>query len=206
MTILEPLIFGATLGLSAGISPGPFLSLVAAQTLKYGFKEGARVAFSVLLTDVFFIVFSVLALSMLASNQTFLGLLSIVGGLYLLKLAYDSYQVKLSDFSIDKEIRPHSIRKGMMVLFLSPGSYLFWFTLAGPELIKTFQESWRLPIMFLLGIYVTFIGSNLVYALIFSKAKALLHTKVLIYLLKIVAVSLVIFAAFFLRSGVMMLI
>ena len=34
----------AVYGLSAGFSPGPLLALVIAQTIRFGFREGARAA------------------------------------------------------------------------------------------------------------------------------------------------------------------
>jgi threonine/homoserine/homoserine lactone efflux protein len=42
---------GAALGLSAGVTPGPLLALVIAQTLTHGPREGGKVALAPLLTD-----------------------------------------------------------------------------------------------------------------------------------------------------------
>ncbi len=40
----EFLISGIILGLAAGTSPGPLLALVFSETLKYGKKEGIKIA------------------------------------------------------------------------------------------------------------------------------------------------------------------
>ncbi|MEI6633029.1 MAG: hypothetical protein WCP22_04325 [Chlamydiota bacterium] len=43
---------GVVLGLSAGLSPGPLLALVVSQTLAHGVREGVKVAFVPLVTDL----------------------------------------------------------------------------------------------------------------------------------------------------------
>lgn len=58
--MIELLIAGMTLGLYAGFSPGPLLILVISQTLKHGYKEGVKVAFAPIITDVPIILITVL--------------------------------------------------------------------------------------------------------------------------------------------------
>jgi len=48
----ESLFPGIILGLVAGLSPGPMLALVIAETLKFGKEEGFKVAVSPLITDL----------------------------------------------------------------------------------------------------------------------------------------------------------
>ena len=47
---------GVLLGLSAGLSPGPMLALVLAQTLRHGSREGCKIALTPLVTDAPIIV------------------------------------------------------------------------------------------------------------------------------------------------------
>jgi threonine/homoserine/homoserine lactone efflux protein len=51
---------GFTLGIGAGIVPGPLLTLVITRTLAGGFRAGQRVAIAPLLTDAPIILISVL--------------------------------------------------------------------------------------------------------------------------------------------------
>jgi threonine/homoserine/homoserine lactone efflux protein len=43
---------GITLGLSAGFSPGPLSTLVISHSLRYGTREGVKVAMAPFITDV----------------------------------------------------------------------------------------------------------------------------------------------------------
>ena len=54
------LLLGLSLGFSAGLSPGPLLTLVITRSLADGFWPGLRVALSPLITDVPIIVLSLL--------------------------------------------------------------------------------------------------------------------------------------------------
>ena len=50
--VLEFLAAGIVLGLAAGFSPGPLMALVLAQSIRYGTREGLKVAAAPLITDV----------------------------------------------------------------------------------------------------------------------------------------------------------
>ena len=57
------LTVGILLGLSAGIAPGPLLTLVVSETLSGGVGAGVRVALSPLLSDLPIILFAVFLLA-----------------------------------------------------------------------------------------------------------------------------------------------
>jgi threonine/homoserine/homoserine lactone efflux protein len=59
------LFSGIIFGLAAGISPGPLLALVFSETIKYGKKEGFKIAFAPLITDLPIVLFVLLILSRL---------------------------------------------------------------------------------------------------------------------------------------------
>jgi threonine/homoserine/homoserine lactone efflux protein len=59
---------GVLLGLSAGLSPGPMLALVLAQTLRRGPREGCKIALTPLVTDPPIILVTLA----LASNRNFM--------------------------------------------------------------------------------------------------------------------------------------
>ena len=80
----------AVLGLSAGFSPGPLLALVIAQTLRYGTREGIKVSIAPLVTDAPIIAISVFLISRLAKIHSVLGLISIVGGIFVIYLAWET--------------------------------------------------------------------------------------------------------------------
>jgi len=46
------LFTGLMLGLTAGVAPGPLLTLVVSQTLRYGVREGIKIAIAPIFTDL----------------------------------------------------------------------------------------------------------------------------------------------------------
>jgi len=59
----ELLFSGVIFGLVQGLTPGPLVTLVISETLKFGKAEGFKVAVSPLITDSTIILFAVFALS-----------------------------------------------------------------------------------------------------------------------------------------------
>ena len=58
---------GVVMGLSAGFSPGPLLALVLSHTVRYGVREGVKIALAPLLTDLPIILVSMLVLTKLSN-------------------------------------------------------------------------------------------------------------------------------------------
>ncbi|HPB74882.1 MAG TPA: LysE family transporter, partial [Chromatiaceae bacterium] len=86
---MEFLFIGLLLGLSSGISPGPLLTLVIAETLRYGLGAGIRVAITPFITDLPIILLTLIILSRLANYEWLLGVISLVGGIVLLIMGFD---------------------------------------------------------------------------------------------------------------------
>ena len=83
---------GLVYGLSAGFSPGPLMALVISQTLKHGIREGVKVAVAPLITDLPIILVSLLVLTRLTDFKTALGVISIIGGIFVAYLAYGNFR------------------------------------------------------------------------------------------------------------------
>ncbi len=130
MSLLHP-ISGIILGLTAGVSPGPLLTLVISQALSYGIKEGVKVALAPLITDIPIILATFLIGTRLAGDSPVLGLLSLAGAVYICWLGWESLSIKPVEQS-DPARRPHSLKKGVLANFLNPHPYLFWITVGPP--------------------------------------------------------------------------
>jgi threonine/homoserine/homoserine lactone efflux protein len=203
--MIELLIAGITLGLYAGFSPGPLLVLVISQTLKHGYKEGVRVAFAPIISDIPIIIICLLFLSLISGYTLILGIISIIGGLYLLYLAYESFKTKSLTENINLE-KPKSLRKGVMLNLLNPAPYLFWITIGGPIIIPAYVESALSPLWFIIGFYVLLVGSKIALAYATGKSSDFLTGKTYIYIMRILGVVLIIFALYFFNQGVQLLI
>ena len=199
------LIAGITLGLYSGLSPGPLLILLISQTLKHGHKEGIKVAFSPLITDLPIIAVSLLFLSFVAGYSSILGIISILGGIFLLYMAYESFKTRELTGDIEAE-EPKSLKKGATVNFLNPAPYLFWITVGGPIIITAYTDSILDPLMFIIGFYVFLVGSKIVLAFAAGKSREFITGKPYLYIMRILGIVLVIFALYFFNQGVHLLI
>jgi threonine/homoserine/homoserine lactone efflux protein len=85
---MDSLFLGLSLGLGAGMAPGPLLALVIRSTLRDGAAAGVRVACSPLLTDVPIILVAVVLAASLPGAA--LGVLGIAGGAFVIWLGIEA--------------------------------------------------------------------------------------------------------------------
>lgn len=167
--VLTLLVLGAGIGLVAGISPGPVLTLVVSETLKGGWLRGSAVAAGPLLADGPIIVLAVALLGQLPPG--FVPAISAVGGVFLVYLAVTVF-VQARHAALP-EARRESARGGLLTGLLarglSPHPYLFWFLVGGPTLIQAERLGWAAAAAFLVGYYSTVVGSNVGLALVLHR-------------------------------------
>lgn len=166
------LLQGATLGLSASATPGPFLAFLLSQTLKNGWRPTLPAAFAPLLSDgpIVFLVLLVLT----QTPAWFLSLLRVAGGLFILYLARGAFlAAKTGALSVDVSATAarQSLLKGAVMNALSPGPYLFWSILAGPIVLEGWRQSPTLGLSFVLGFYGTLIGGFVLFVVLFATAR-----------------------------------
>lgn len=192
---------GVALGLSAGISPGPLLALVISQTLKHGYKEGAKVAVAPLITDFPIIIGSTVLLVNLSQYGSIIGFLSLAGGLFLVSLAYGSFQT--GGLEIRKEKKElDSVIQGAIVNALSPYPYMFWITVGGPLIVKGSSEGLLSPALFIVGFLGCLVGSKIALAVIVGRSKQYLTGKPYVYTMRFLGVAMLVFAFILFRDGV----
>lgn len=192
---------GLVLGLSAGFSPGPLQTLVITQTLRYGIKEGIKVAVAPLITDLPIILLSLLVLTRLTNYRTVLGVISIIGGLVVLYLAFETLKTKgFNRRTQDTALQ--SIYKGAVVNALSPHPYLFWLTVGAPTILKAWSRSPLSAIIFVIGFLGCLVGSKVILAVLSGKSRHMLSDRVYRYVMRLLGALLVIFALFLIKEGV----
>ena len=113
------LSFGLVLGISAGLSPGPLMSLVIAQTMAHGGREGIKVSLPPLLTDPPIILASLLLLRQFASQDPILGGISWMGAGMLLLLARGVWRAEPPGGEGLRPAAPRSILKGLSLQVFS---------------------------------------------------------------------------------------
>jgi threonine/homoserine/homoserine lactone efflux protein len=171
--MLMYLTTGVIFGLSAGLAPGPLFTLVMAETLRHGFRHGARVALAPLATDLPIVGISLLLISRMAGSHLALGLISLAGALFLVYLGYETcFGAELPD--VPRGDDAQSLRKGIVTNFLNPHPYLFWMTVGSPFTIRAWSGGAGRAVAFLAGFYLCLVGSKMVLAAFTDRGRHLL--------------------------------
>ena len=198
------LTMGAVFGLTAGISPGPLLTLVISETLRHNRREGIKIAIAPLITDIPIVLLSFYILSRMASFEIVLGVISIVGGIFIAYLGFDSLRSRGIKIDLQK-LRPKSIRKGIIVNMLSPHPYLFWLMVGAPVTLRAYQASPMVAIVFIASFYLMLVGSKISIALLADRSRAFLKNKAFLWTIRILGGVLLIFALLLVREGLVYL-
>ena len=161
--MIELLVRGLTLGLNAGLSPGPLQTYVIQTSLLLGWRRSLIVALSPLITDIPIIVLIVFVLAQFP--PAFIQIIRIAGGVFLLYLAWNTWK------DIQRGVRIGAVHAGsaptsqrtvllraVQMNYLSPGPYIFWGTINGPLLIQGLNQSLLHGLGFLLGFYGMFLS------------------------------------------------
>lgn len=188
--ILSALIFGLT----AGLQPGPLTILVVQQALERGLMSGIKVSFAPVITDGPIIFAVVMVLSQFKDISLFLGLLSLVGGLYLLVLCMQILRTKVLSFSASNGSNS-SLLTAIKVNFLSPNPYLFWFTVGGTFIARgTTNEAITFVVVFLGSLVL----SKMVIALLAFNFREILGGVGYLWVMRTLGLALGVFAILFL--------
>lgn len=191
---------GAALGLSAGLSPGPLLTLVLTQTLRHGAREGIKVALSPLCTDTPILIAAILAMSFINAHPALMGAVSLVGAAVVARFGLDCFKIRNIALP-DINVRPGSFKKGVFTNFLNPHVYLFWTTVGAPTVILASEGGPLAPALFLGGFYICLIGAKIVLACFTARFKGFLGSRAYLVVMRLLGLALFTFAAFFVRDG-----
>ena len=200
MEWLTVIFSGFALGLSGGLTPGPLLTLVISQTLRFGLKEGAKIALAPLITDFPIILLAVFALSKLTEIEPVLGAITLLGGLFLFYLGWESITFSGVEYQ-DEAVEPKSFRKGVIANFLNPGPYLFWFTIGGPILVKFEKPIIMNSFLFIAALYIALVGAKILVVMLVNRSRAFLKSRNYVYTLKFLGIVLWFFAVIFIKDS-----
>jgi len=163
------LIKAATIGFSAGITPGPLQAVFLSYAVKGGWKKALPAAFAPLVTDIPVILLVFLILNNLPG--AFLRGLQIGGAIFLLYLAWDSWKAFRKFQTVEEagDTKPiGTLLKAATMNILGPGPWLFWSLINGPNLIQAWDIDPAWGISYLLCFYGVFILTNIGLILLFS--------------------------------------
>ena len=168
------IVQGANLGLSARFTPGPLLMYLISQSILGGWKRGAIVAAAQLISDTPLIFVTLLLLNQIPA--LFLRMISLLGGVYVLYLAWKIIRnwssPRISQQKVPSGL-PGDLLRAIVVNYSGAGPYIFWSLVNGPLLLTALRASILHGVIFLISFYGVFIGGMLGLAGIFSQARRL---------------------------------
>lgn len=164
---------GISLGFLAGSSPGPLQSYLIGVTLARGWRKSIIIILTPLLTDIPIILLAVVILKQIPLE--FIRIIQIVGGLYLLWLAYGGWKAYRAGTALQAEATTESrtLLQGVIIGWLSPGPYVFWATINGPLLVKSLEQSVWHGTAFMLAFYGTFLILLAGWVIVFDRLRNL---------------------------------
>lgn len=174
-------------GLASGLKPGPLGVIVIQQTLSRGLPAGVRASLAPLITDGPIIIAALWFLSQFKRIDLFAGVLSLVGGAYLLWLSVKMFRVH--EFSLSEKLGTQdSLGTAVKVNLLNPGPYLFWFTVGGSYLIR---GSTTESIVFVITAIGALIASKVAVAVLAARFFPSLESRGYLITMKLLAGALV---------------
>ena len=205
-----PFLFsGILFGLVAGMSPGPLLTLVISETLRRDRKAGLVLACVPFFSDLPGVLFSIFVLSRLSHSDLVLGIISILGALFISYLAYETIRVKGVEVqSPEKRTEAGALesyfgtfRKGLIANLLNPHPYVFWMTIGAPNVLKASRINALSPVLFITGFYLCLVGSKMVVASVVDTSKTFLKSAMYVYIIRALGLALLAFAILFFKDG-----
>lgn len=194
------LTMGLVLGLSAGLAPGPLLTLVISETLRRDVAAGIRVALAPLISDLPIILLSVGLLASLSDFEPVLGIISLVGGCVVFSMGIDG--LRTAGVTVETESRvKNPLAKGVMVNILSPHPYLFWISVGGPTVQKASDIHLTAVAAFIAGFYLLLVGSKLVLAILVGRSRSILQGRAYVWTMRGLGLALCLLALILFKDG-----
>ncbi len=202
--MLHFLLIGALLGLTAGFSPGPLLALVVAETLNHGFRAGLRTALSPLLTDLPIVLVSLLLIRPLQQSDLLLGVISLVGGSFLLFLGIPCFMTRVLP-QVQGGSTSRSLLKGVLTNALSPHPYLFWIGVGAPLVTSAADSSYSNAGLLIGGFYLCLVGSKILVALLVERGRTFLGGRLYRTILSLLGAVIILLALLMYYQGLQLL-
>jgi threonine/homoserine/homoserine lactone efflux protein len=194
-------ISGIILGLTIGLSPSPIMTLSISQTIKYNMTEGMKVFLAPLFTDLPIAAVSILIISKLPNQQLFLGIIFIIGSIFIARLGIKGIRSKTFEIDVKTEA-PNSIKRGIITNLLNPNAYIFWFTIGSVAIVESWKLNPRASVLYLLGFYTFLIGSRATLSFAVAKTNVFRKPKVYLISMKFLGTVLIAFSMFYAYDGI----
>lgn len=168
------LLIGVSIGLAAGITPGPLLLLVITTTLRSGRRAGVLVAAAPLAADVLVVTATLLVLGQL--SVVALSVVGVVGGFVLAYLgvrtldAARTFELALSEVNMPVPVL-RALRQATAVTVLNPHPWITWVAVLGPLTLVAWRSIPMAAPAPVIGCYAALIGARVMISLLVAAGR-----------------------------------
>ncbi len=202
---IEYIITGIILGLSAGISPGPLMALLLSKTIQKNAGEGIKIAISPLITDLPIILFVLLILSQAQSHAYIISIISFLGAGYLIFLGVSNFKINNLKLNNKNKNGRNTLLQGIITNIFSPHPYLFWLSIGGPIIFKTYNIHLSITVLFFAGFYIMLIGTKIGIAILAGESKIFINDRYYVNIIKAFGIALCLIAGLLIKEGLNLL-
>ena len=171
---------GVSIGLAAGMTPGPLQVFLLTQTLQNGWRHALWIILSPLISDG--PIVAVILLILQGASDALLRGISLAGGAFILYIAWGLWgHLRQGGFDLPPEAGQETaatspwgaLRRAVAINALGPGPWLFWSTAMGPIVIAAWRDAPAHAVGFVAAFYGTFLGVMAVQVIVFHQARRL---------------------------------
>ncbi len=171
---MDALILGATIGLAAGVSPGPMLFLTITSALRSGARAGVIVACAPLFSDIVVVTVTLVVLGQM--TDLVLSVIGVVGGLFVGWLGVRTWLEARTASLRQAGDQPRgstfvALREGVVVNLLSPRPWIAWTTALGPLTLAAWREEPASAVVFVFAFYALLVGAKVALALLAGQGR-----------------------------------
>ncbi|HET7350737.1 MAG TPA: LysE family transporter [Marmoricola sp.] len=169
----DALLLGATLGVAAGVSPGPLLFWTITTALRSGPRAGVVVACAPLVSDAVVVTTTLLLLGQLSSEV--LAVVGVVGGVLMVALGVHTWLEARTASLHSEEAEPgpllRTLRTAVLLNLVSPHPWVAWATALGPLTIATWRSDPAGGVALVVAFYGLLVGAKVVVALLVARGR-----------------------------------
>lgn len=142
--MMQAILEGIEIGLLLSMMVGPVFFAIISTSMNQGLVQAAILAFGVLLSDLFYAIFTYFGVYFLSQFPLIEKSLGYLGGMLLIGLGISYFKKKetISQESGIKQVNSgKSFLKGFGINGINPFVFLFWISIAGKVTLKAWDES-----------------------------------------------------------------
>lgn len=187
---MELIIAALTLGITAGLKPGPLGIYVIHQTLLHGGRAGLLASLAPFVSDGPIILGSFLLINSFKQFDLFISVITVLGALYITYIA--ARLIIAAPLTQQPASAPSSFATAVKINLLNPAPYIFWSTVGGTYLLQnSLFDAMVFAILFLSTLSIT----KFIMALSIATLGNRFSDRLISFSLKLLAVLLLYFAA-----------